>query len=172
MTRDFVRGRGGEERIRKGWGNVEGWERGAIRVDKGAIRVRRGKRPRRGGRSGCEGGGDVRRSRVGVRGGEVGGRWGGAGDGGLTRLRGRTWRRWWRGLGAVVWAGGVGRRDVVVGEGVGGGTSGGEGGGARVAVVSVASAREAVAEVLSAVRREAVGAAAPRRTRRRRPVRR
>ena len=73
---------------------------------------------------------------------------------------------------AVVWAGGVGRRDVVVGEGVGGGTSGGEGGGARVAVVSVASAREAVAEVLSAVRREAVGAAAPRRTRRRRPVRR
>ena len=45
---------------------------------------------------------------------------------------------------AVVWARGVGRRDVVVGEGVGGGTSGGEGGGARVAVVSVASAREAV----------------------------
>ena len=77
-----------------------------------------------------------------------------------------------RRLGAVVWARGVGRRDVVVGEGVGGGTSGGEGGGARVAVVSVASAREAVAEVLSAVRREAVGAAAARRTRRRRPVRR
>ena len=77
-----------------------------------------------------------------------------------------------RGLRCCLGSAGVGRRDVVVGEGVGGGTSGGEGGGARVAVVSVASAREAVAEVLSAVRREAVGAAAARRTRRRRPVRR
>ena len=106
----------------------------------------------------------------------------GGGGGGREMGRSSRWRAYEAGgsnLAAVVEGsallfglGGVGRRDVVVGEGVGGGTSGGEGGGARVAVVSVASAREAVAEVLSAVRREAVGAAAPRRTTRRRPVRR
>ena len=106
-----------------------------------------------------------------------GGEGGAAGDGAEQAMAGLRGRGVEAGGGggegcAVVWAGSVGRRDVVVGEGVEGGTSGGEGGGARVAVVSVASAREAVAEVLSAVRRQAVGAAAPRRTRRRRPVRR